>query len=96
MLSSIFALIFSFFGLFFTTWSAWVFSRPLNLKDDEIEKISKSHGSPNPYAHNAINPDMKNALISDREMARRGLKFLTLGFIFQAISIFLFGLSLVE
>jgi hypothetical protein len=53
MLLSTIALIFSFLGLLFTTLSAWFFSRPLILKDDEIEKIPRTHGSPNPYAHDA-------------------------------------------
>ena len=90
MLLSPIALIFSFLGLLFTTLSAWFFSRPLILTDSESEKISRTHGYPNPYAHNAINPHMKNALLSDREMARRGLIFLSLGFLFQVVSILLF------
>jgi len=88
------AFIFSFFGLLFTTLSAWFFSRPLILTNDEIEKISQTHGSPNPYAFHAINPHMKNALISDREMAQRGLLFPSLGFLLQAVSILLFLVSI--
>jgi len=87
---SFIAVISGLVGLGLTTLSAWFFARPLILKDDEIENISKTHGNPNPYAFGAINPHMKNALISDREMARKGLIFLTFGCLFQAASIILF------
>jgi hypothetical protein len=74
-------------GLGLIALSAWFFARPLMLKDDEINNISQSHGSPNPYAHGAINPNMKRALISDRENAKMGLIFLTIGCFFQGASI---------
>ena len=86
---SLIAVISGLIGLGLTTLSAWFFAHPLNLTDDEIENISKTHGSPNPYSFSAINPHMKSALISDREMARKGLIFLTFGILFQAASILL-------
>lgn len=75
-------------SIIFTTGSAIVFAHPSLLKDEEIEKISETHGSPNPYAHHAINPHVRSALILERKMAQYGLFLLVLGVVFGLLSIY--------
>jgi len=75
-------------SLIFTTGSAIVFAYPSLLKDEEIEKISRTHGEPNPNAYGAINPHVRNALTLERKMVRYGLFLLVLGVVFGLISIY--------
>ena len=75
-------------SLIFITGSAIVFARPSLLTDKEIYNISKTHGEPNPYALNAINPYVKSALELERKMARYGLFLLVLGAGFGFLSIY--------
>ena len=76
-------------SLFLTFLSAFFFAPQLMRTDEELDQISRTHGSPNPYSYDAINPHMKSALIKDRRNAQIGLCLLSLGIGFQMFSIYL-------
>ena len=82
------AFICSIISIVSTFISAIFFAIPLLLKDEEIEKISRTHGGPNQYSSDAINPHMKNALMKDRRNAQIGLCLLSIGVEFQIFSIY--------
>ena len=79
----------SILSLIFTAGSALVFALPLIRSDDEIQKISGTSFGENRYSPLPINPHMKRALILERKMAYLGLFLLSVGVLFQILSIFI-------
>ena len=74
-----YSLIASTISLIFITASTIFFALPLLPTDEEINSISSTCFDSNPH--------MQNALIKNRKNAFRGLSLLSLGVLFQVISI---------